>query len=78
MALVRNGMPAAELGSDGWCRPWSGPNGGSCLEAKRLPGGWVALRQSADPGGPALVLDHTEIAAFVEGAKQGLADYLLT
>lgn len=73
---IRNGMPAAGLGSDGWCKPWS-DNGGSCLEAKKLPGGRVALRQSADPGGPALILGPEEIRAFVAGAKAGLADDLL-
>jgi len=53
MQHIRNGMPAADLG-EGWSKPWSSPNGGSCLEAKKLPGGTVALRQSADPAGPAL------------------------
>jgi hypothetical protein len=75
MEHIRNGMPAADLGTDGWCKPWS-DNGGSCLEAKQLPGGRVALRQSADPDGPALILDPHEIRAFVEGAKSGQADYL--
>ena len=74
---IRNGMPAAGLGSGGWRRPWS-DNGGSCLEAKKLPGGRVALRQSTDPGGPALILEPDEIRAFVAGAKAGLADDLLT
>jgi hypothetical protein len=74
---IRNGMPAAGLGSDGWRRPWS-DNGGSCLEAKKLPGGRVALRQSADPGSPALILEPEEIRAFIAGAKAGLADDLLT
>jgi hypothetical protein len=78
MQHIRNGMPAADLGTEGWTRPWSSPNGGSCLEAKQLPGGHVALRQSADPDGPALILSPAEIRAFVEGAKGGLADYLLT
>jgi hypothetical protein len=78
MEQVRNGMPAASLGPSGWAKPWSSPNGGSCLEAKKLPGGQVALRQSTDPGGPALILEPAEIAAFIEGAKTGLADYLLT
>ncbi|HCU93949.1 MAG TPA: DUF397 domain-containing protein [Actinobacteria bacterium] len=73
---VRNGMPAADLGSQGWARPWS-DNGGSCLEAKKLPGGKVALRQSADPDSPALILEPAEIRAFVQGAKAGLADELL-
>lgn len=77
MPHIRNGMPADELGTKGWTRPWSSPNGGSCLEAKQIPGGQVALRQSADPGGPALILSPAEIRAFVYGAKNGLADYLL-
>lgn len=75
---ISNGMPAADLGLDGWDKPWSGPNGGSCLEAKQLPGGHVALRQSTDPHSPALILTPGEIRAFVEGAKNGQADYLLT
>jgi hypothetical protein len=78
MQQIRNGMPATDLGPDGWTKPWSSPNGGSCLEAKALPGGQVALRQSTDPAGPALILEAGEIRAFVEGAKSGLADYLLT
>ena len=78
MRNVHNGMPATDLGADGWSKPWSGPNGGSCLEAKKLAGGQVALRQSTDPHSPALILEPSEIRAFVEGAKSGLADYLLT
>jgi uncharacterized protein DUF397 len=72
----RNGMPAADLGDDGWTKPWS-DNGGSCLEAKKLPGGRVALRQSTDPHSPALILEPDEIRAFVLGAKAGLADDLI-
>jgi Domain of unknown function (DUF397) len=73
---IRNGMPAAGLGTDGWAKPWS-DNGGSCLEAKKLPGGRVALRQSTDPHSPALILEPDEIRAFVDGAKAGLADDLI-
>ena len=74
----RNGKPAASLGAEGWVKPWSSPNGGDCLEAKKLPGGRVALRQSTDPDGPALILEPNEIRAFITGAKAGLADDLLT
>ena len=77
MNIIRNGMPAAELGQQGWTKPWSGGNGGSCVEAKKLPGGRVALRQSTDPSGPALIFEPAEIRAFVEGARNGLADELL-
>jgi hypothetical protein len=75
---VSNGIPATTLGTDGWVKPWSGPNGGDCLEAKKLPSGQVALRQSTDPDGPALILEPNEIQAFVNGAKAGLADDLLS
>ncbi|MFI5068621.1 MAG: DUF397 domain-containing protein, partial [Streptosporangiales bacterium] len=64
-------------GPDGWRQPWS-DNGGSCLEAQKLPGGRVALRQSTDPASPALILDPAEVRAFIDGAKAGLADDLLT
>ncbi len=74
---IRNGMPASDLGPESWVKPWSSPNGGDCLEAKKLPGGRVALRQSTDPGGPALILEPNEIRAFVNGIKAGLADDLL-
>jgi hypothetical protein len=75
---TRNGMPATDLGCEGWVKPWSGSNGGDCLEAKKLPGGRVALRQSTDPDGPALILEPSEIRAFINGAKAGMADSLLT
>ena len=76
-SIIRNGMPAPGLGTDGWAKPWS-DNGGSCLEAKKLPGGLVALRQSTDPNGPALIFEPHEIRTFIEGARAGLADDLLT
>jgi hypothetical protein len=75
---IHNGMAATSLGTDDWTKPWSGSNGGDCLEARRLPGGRVALRQSTDPDGPALILEPDEIRAFIQGARNGLADYLLT
>jgi hypothetical protein len=73
---VYNGMPASDLGEQGWECPWSGPNGGQCVETKQLADGRVALRQSTDPAGPALIYTPQEISAFVEGVKQGLADHL--
>ncbi|WP_018550143.1 MULTISPECIES: DUF397 domain-containing protein [unclassified Streptomyces] len=73
---VYNGMPAHDLGEHGWERPWSGPNGGQCVETKRLADGRVAVRQSTDPAGPALIYTPEEIASFVRGVKEGLADHL--
>ncbi|CAM5463683.1 hypothetical protein SCALM49S_09207 [Streptomyces californicus] len=33
---IYNGMPAADLGEQGWERPWSRPNGGQCVETKQV------------------------------------------
>lgn len=76
-ADVVNGMPAGLLGAHGWERPWSSPNGGDCVEVKRLPDGRVAFRQSKDPDGPALIYDVNEISAFLRGVKRGQADHLV-
>ncbi|MFP8886420.1 MULTISPECIES: DUF397 domain-containing protein [Streptomyces] len=78
MDRIYNGMRASDLGAEGWHRPWSGGNGGNCLEARRLPDGRVAIRQSTDPDGPALIYTPGEISAFVQGAKAGEADFLLS
>ncbi|WP_326599845.1 DUF397 domain-containing protein [Streptomyces sp. NBC_01803] len=74
---IYNGMPARNLGSEGWLKPWSGTNGGNCVEALKLADGRVALRQSTDPDGPALIYTQSEIESFVRGAKRGEADFLL-
>jgi len=58
---------AAELGADGWSKPWSGHNGGNCVEIKPLADGRFALRQSTDPEGPALVFTETELDVFAAG-----------
>ncbi|MBT3150751.1 DUF397 domain-containing protein [Streptomyces sp. CHD11] len=75
---IYNGMPARELGSEGWHKPWSGGNGGNCLEAMKLDDGRIAVRQSTDPDGPALIYTSAEMTAFIEGAKAGEADFLLS
>ncbi|GAB2892209.1 DUF397 domain-containing protein [Streptomyces mayteni] len=77
MDRIYNGMPATQLGGDGWRKPWSGGNGGSCVEAMLLGDGRVALRQSTDPDGPALICSRHEIERFIEGVKSGEADFLL-
>ncbi len=47
----------------------SGSNGGDCVEvADNLPG-IVAVRDSKDPGGPALVFPDAAWRAFIEGLK---------
>lgn len=75
---VYNGVPAASLPMVDWTKSsWSNPDG-NCVEVATLPGGDIAVRNSRDPEGPALVYTPDEIRAFVRGAKTGDFDALLT
>jgi hypothetical protein len=60
----------SRLGADGWRKPWSGHNGGACVEIKALAGGQFALRQSRETDGPALVFTETELDVFAAGWAQ--------
>jgi hypothetical protein len=51
---------------------------GSCVELAALPDGNIAMRNSRDPHGPRLVFTQAEIAAFIDGAKEGEFDDFLS
>lgn len=48
---------------------FSGTNGGSCVEVARNLPGVVAVRDSKDPHGPALVFTPADWAAFMAALK---------
>ncbi len=59
--------------------PWvkssySGPTGGNCVEVAFLAHGDVALRNSRDPEGAALIFTSAEWDAFLGGARDGEFD----
>jgi len=69
---IRNGMPASDLPAVTWRKSRrSGPQGGNCVEIAYLPDGQVAIRNSRDAAGPALVFTPGEWTAFVGGARDG-------
>jgi hypothetical protein len=79
MATFKNGMKADVIDAlyDGsWIKARASQGQGQCAEAKDLPGGKVALRQSTDPTGPALLFTRGEFSAFLAGAKAGEFDHL--
>jgi hypothetical protein len=49
---------------------YSSGNGGACVEVASLPGA-VALRDSKNPDGPALVVEPGAFAAFIAGIRAG-------
>jgi Domain of unknown function (DUF397) len=76
---VYNGMPAGALGELDW-RPATGPadsGAGSGVEMAKLPDGQIAVRNAADPDGPALIYTRAEIEALIGGAQDGDFDALL-
>ena len=54
----------------------SGPISDNCVELAAIPGG-VAMRDSKNPDGPALLFTTGEWDAFREGAKDGEFDDLI-
>ena len=83
---VYNGMPASELPDLQWRLaggPVGGPAGrpagreGTGVELARLPDGQVAVRNAADPAGPALIYTRAEIEALIGGAQDGDFDAFL-
>jgi hypothetical protein len=48
---------------------YSGTNGGNCVEVARNLQGVVAVRDSKNPGGPALAFTPADWRAFTAGIK---------
>ncbi|MGH8775377.1 MAG: DUF397 domain-containing protein [Jiangellaceae bacterium] len=78
MSQPYNGIPADLLAGAIWQKSRLSNPSGNCVEMASLPGGaGVAVRNSRDPHGPALVYTSDEIVAFVQGAKNGDFDNLV-
>lgn len=72
-----NGIQADALCSVKWIKSSHSNATGNCVEMAALPDGRVAVRNSRDPHGPALVYTRDEIAAFVAGARDGDFDAVI-
>jgi hypothetical protein len=56
-----------------WCKSTRSGQNGNCVEVAPITGA-VAVRDSKDPGGGALVFGYAEWVAFVEGVHAGRFD----
>jgi hypothetical protein len=78
MRRMVNGMPAGQLQGVIWQKSRRSNPSGNCVECAALPDGGVAVRNSRDPEGPALVYTPAEIEAFILGVRDGDFDNLLS
>jgi hypothetical protein len=76
MNQAYNGIPAGHLATAQWRKSARSNPSGNCVEVAKLHDGDIAVRNSRDPNGPALVYTPAEIAAFILGAKDGDFDDL--
>jgi hypothetical protein len=72
-----NGVPAGSLEGARWRKSARSSAQGNCVELALLPEAGVAVRNSRDPEGPALVFTDAELEAFLGGVKDGEFDDLL-
>jgi hypothetical protein len=78
MDEARNGMPASDLRDVTWRKSRHSNSQGTCVELASLPGGAIAVRNSRHPDSPALIYSAAEMEAFLQGAKDGEFDDLLS
>lgn len=68
---LQNGMSAALPRDAAWRKSRRSGAAGNCVEVAFLPGGEVAVRNSRDPNGPALIYTRAALGAFLARAKDG-------
>lgn len=77
MQRIENGISSELLTGAQWRKSRYSGAMGNCVEVAPLAGGDIAMRNSRDPQGPALVYTRAEIEAFVAGVKDGEFDDML-
>jgi hypothetical protein len=70
MSEIRNGIPTTELAGAIWRKSSRSGKQGNCVEMTWLPADQVALRNSRNPQGPALVYASADLLTFLDRAKK--------
>jgi Domain of unknown function (DUF397) len=77
MQDIYNGISAAELTGAVWRKSERSNSQGACVELARLDSATVAMRNSRDPQGTALIYPAGAVRAMVSALRAGEFDDLL-
>ena len=77
MQDIYNGISAAHLDGAVWKKSERSNSQGACVELARLDAATVAMRNSRDPKGTALVYPADAVRAMVTALRSGEFDHLL-
>jgi hypothetical protein len=72
-----NGMSARDLEGAVWLKSQRSNSQGACVEIARIDAGIVAMRNSRDPHGPALICHRDAIVALMDALRDGEFDHLV-
>jgi Domain of unknown function (DUF397) len=78
MQDIYNGISAAELTGAEWRKSKRSNSQGACVEIARLDSATVAMRNSRDPKGTALIYPAGAVRAMVSALRAGEFDDLLS
>ncbi|HEX6453467.1 MAG TPA: DUF397 domain-containing protein [Trebonia sp.] len=77
MQYIYNGISAAELDDAVWRKSQRSNSQGACVELARLDSATVAMRNSRDPQGTALIYSADAVRAMVGALRSGQFDHLV-
>jgi hypothetical protein len=77
MQDIQNGISAADLKGATWRKSQRSNSQGACVELARLDAATVAMRNSRDPQGTALIYPASAVRAMVSALRSGDFDYLV-
>lgn len=77
MRGIYNGMSAGDLEGAAWRKSQRSNSQGACVEMARIDADIVAIRNSRDQDGPALICPRAAIVALVGRLRDGEFDHLV-
>ena len=78
MQDIHNGISAAQLEGAAWRKSQRSNSQGACVELARLDSTTVAMRNSRDPKGTALIYPAASVRAMVGALRAGAFDDLIS